>query len=85
MLCNPIEILWSVKNKNEARFARFFSRPRSLHMWLPSSASLRKVIWQKKDNGYSERKDDIIQKLRRIARSSTEADMNQEIKDLGSF
>ena len=54
-------------------------------MWLPSSASLGKAIWQKNDNGYSEKKGDIIQKLRRIARSRTEADMNQAIKDLGSF
>ena len=40
---------------------------------------------KKKIMFYSERKGDIIQKLRRIARSRTEADMNQAIKDLGSF
>ena len=40
--------------------------------------------FNKKDNSCSERKGDIIQKLRRIARSRTEADMNKAIEDFES-
>ena len=37
--------------------------------------------FNKKDNGCSERKGDIIPKLRQIARSRTEADMNKAVED----
>ena len=36
--------------------------------------------FNKKDNGYQERKGDIILKLKQIARSRTEADMNKAIE-----
>ena len=80
MLCNPIEILWSLKNTNEVRFARLFSRLPSL---LDDLHHLK--AWErwfnKKDKGCSQRKGNIIPKLRQIVRSRTEADMNKAIKD----
>ena len=57
----------------------FFQTAKSSYV-TPIVCKLGKGGLTKKDNGYSERKGDIIPKLRLIARSRTEADMNHKLK-----